>query len=69
MNKKIAENIPRNSLIELIGFTDQLKSPYLQVFDERNLVGEFNDVLGDSYDILGDLWYDYTVYSVISVAR
>ena len=35
------------------------KTPYLQV--ERNLVREFNDILGDSLGLLGERWQNDTV--------
>ena len=37
------------------------KTPYLQVLDERNLVREFNDILGDSLGLLGERWQNDTV--------
>ena len=59
----------RNSLIERLLFANRYKSPYLQVLDEGNFFREFNDILGDSCDILGERWYNYTVWRVTVFAR
>ena len=47
---------------------NQFKTPYLQVLDERNFIREFNDILGDGLDLLGERWYDYTECRVIIFA-
>ena len=59
-----------DSVAIILGFINlnRDKIPYLQVLDERNFVRVWNDILGDSKDILGNFpgvrWYNYTVCRV-----
>ena len=55
-----------NSLIDRLGSRSEnrLKTPYLQVLDEKDLVWGFNDILGDGFEFTGERWYNDTVFRV-----